>query len=132
MAMTDTSLSISSLKAAYQRGELTPRALVAQIKKRIVEVENPAIWIHVLSEEELEPYLERLSHFEVDALPLFGIPFALKDNIDLAGVPTTAACKAYAYTPEHSAFVVEKLLQAGATTIGKANLDQFATGLVGV
>jgi allophanate hydrolase len=65
-------------------------------------------------------------------LPLFGIPFAIKDNIDLAGHPTTAGCPAYAYTPEHSATAVAKLIEAGAIPIGKTNLDQFATGLVGV
>ena len=64
--------------------------------------------------------------------PLFGVPFAVKDNIDVAGLPTTAACPAFAYTPERSAFVVERLERAGAIVIGKTNLDQFATGLVGV
>ena len=63
--------------------------------------------------------------------PLFGIPFVIKDNIDLAGVPTTAGCPAFAYLPARSAFVVERLIDAGAIPIGKANLDQFATGLVG-
>ena len=66
------------------------------------------------------------------ALPLYGIPFAIKDNIDLAGVPTTAACPAYAYTPCKTAAVVQRLIDAGAIPIGKTNLDQFATGLVGV
>ena len=64
--------------------------------------------------------------------PLFGVPFAVKDNIDVAGLPTTAACPAFAYKPQRSAFVVERLVAAGAIPIGKTNLDQFATGLVGV
>ncbi len=64
-------------------------------------------------------------------LPLYGVPFAIKDNIDLAGTPTTAACPAYAYTPARSAFVVERLIAAGAIPIGKTNMDQFATGLTG-
>lgn len=64
-------------------------------------------------------------------LPLFGIPFAIKDNIDLAGRPTTAACPEFAYTPAVSAAVVQRLLDAGAIALGKTNLDQFATGLVG-
>ena len=64
--------------------------------------------------------------------PLYGVPFAVKDNIDVAGLPTTAACPAFAYRPERSAFVVEALERAGAIVIGKTNLDQFATGLVGV
>jgi allophanate hydrolase len=63
---------------------------------------------------------------------LYGIPFAIKDNIDLANIPTTAGCPDYAYTPEHSAFVVQRLMEAGAIPVGKTNLDQFATGLVGV
>jgi allophanate hydrolase len=64
-------------------------------------------------------------------LPLSGLTFAIKDNIDLAGVPTTAACPAYAYSPEKSATVVERLIDAGAIPAGKTNMDQFATGLVG-
>lgn len=65
-------------------------------------------------------------------LPLWGVPFAIKDNIDLKGVPTTAGCPVYAYTPEKSAEIVERLVSAGAIPVGKTNLDQFATGLVGV
>jgi allophanate hydrolase len=68
----------------------------------------------------------------VDDLPLYGVPFAIKDNIDLASVPTTAACVEFSYTPDKSAFVVEQLIRAGAIPIGKTNMDQFATGLVGV
>src|SRR5579863_10514667 len=64
--------------------------------------------------------------------PLWGVPFAVKDDIDVAGLATTAACPAFAYVPEKSAFVVERLKRAGAIAIGKTNLDQFATGLVGV
>lgn len=74
----------------------------------------------------------RLERLSPDSLPLYGIPFAVKDNIDLAGIPTTAACPAYAYTPERSARVVELLVEAGAVPLGKTNMDQFATGLVGV
>src|SRR6185503_20388837 len=66
-----------------------------------------------------------------ESLPLYGIPFAVKDNIDCAGLPTTAACPAFAYTPSLNAHVVERLLAAGAILMGKTNLDQFATGLVG-
>jgi len=125
------SLTIQTLQAAYQSGKLTPRELVADVHTRIARSENPSVWTHVLNEAELEPYLKRLDEAEPQALPLYGIPFAIKDNIDLAGVPTTAACPEFAYVPEQSAFVVEKLIQAGALPIGKTNLDQFATGLVG-
>lgn len=66
-----------------------------------------------------------------EVLPLAGVPFAVKDNIDVGALPTSAACPAFAYTPERSATVVERLVAAGAVLIGKTNLDQFATGLVG-
>jgi allophanate hydrolase len=66
------------------------------------------------------------------ALPLYGVPFAVKDNIDVAGLPTTAACAEFSYLAQQDAFVVRRLLDAGAILIGKTNLDQFATGLVGV
>ncbi|MGB0258534.1 MAG: allophanate hydrolase [Coraliomargarita sp.] len=127
-----TDLSIQSLSAAYADGALTPRQLIEQLLERIQQVDNPAIWITQLSVDDLEPYLQNLETTDPADLPLYGIPFAIKDNIDLAGVPTTAACEAYSYTPEVSAPVVEKLIQAGAIPLGKTNLDQFATGLVGV
>ena len=69
---------------------------------------------------------------DASQLPLYGIPVAVKDNIDVAGLPTTAACPAFAYTPAHDATSVARLRAAGAIVIGKTNLDQFATGLVGV
>jgi len=75
--------------------------------------------------------LGRLRRADAVLLPLYGIPFAVKDNIDVAGVPTTAACPAYAYTPDADAFVVERLMAAGAIPIGKTNMDQFAAGLTG-
>ncbi len=120
------------MSASYADKSLTPRQLVDQLLNRIEEVDNPAIWIYQLSAEELEPYLQKLEASDPADLPLYGIPFAIKDNIDLAGVPTTAACEAYSYVPEASCPVVEKLIQAGAIPMGKTNLDQFATGLVGV
>lgn len=125
-------LNIESLAASYLYGTLKPRQLVDSIHARIDAIDNPAIWIHLLSAAELEPYLQRLEDVDPSRLPLYGIPFAIKDNIDLAGVPTTAACAEYAYTPEKSSTVVEQLIAAGAIPIGKTNLDQFATGLVGV
>lgn len=125
-------LSIHAIREAYGAGRLTPRQLVHELLARSEAVENPAIWIHRLSLEELEPYLIRLETADPGLMPLYGIPFVIKDNIDLAGVPTTAACLAYAYRPEVSAPVVQRLIDAGAIPLGKTNLDQFATGLVGV
>lgn len=126
------SLDIVSIREAYRSGRLTPRQLVDRLLERIESVGNPAIWIHPLSLAELEPYLARLEAADSSTMPLYGVPFAIKDNIDLAGVPTTAACPAYAYTPKVSAPVVQRLIDAGAIPLGKTNLDQFATGLVGV
>jgi allophanate hydrolase len=88
------------------------------------------VWITRVPRDELLRAAERLDDAE-PSLPLYGIPFAVKDNIDVAGMPTTAACPEFAYVPERSATVVERLEAAGAVLIGKTNLDQFATGLVG-
>src|SRR5690606_3443264 len=89
------------------------------------------IWITPPRLERIRPYLERLREKRIEDLPLWGIPFAIKDNIDLAGVPTTAARTHYQYTPAAHATVVARLIEAGAIPLGKTNLDQFATGLVG-
>lgn len=124
-------LSMRHLRARYLAGELTPVALLADIRGHLAHHADNPIWIHVLSEAEQAPYLARLAGADPKDLPLYGIPFAIKDNIDLAGIPTTAGCPAYAYTPGRSATVVERLIAAGAIPVGKTNLDQFATGLVG-
>jgi allophanate hydrolase len=126
-----TNLTISYLRAAYASGELTPTELMAQIRQRAKQYADRNIWIHLLTEQEQQSYLEALESKPIDDCPLWGIPFAIKDNIDLAGIPTTAACEAFAYTPESSAFVVQQLIDAGAVPVGKTNLDQFATGLNG-
>lgn len=131
MTKINYSLSIEDIHQQYKNGSLTPQALLADIKTRIEKYPNHNIWIHVLDDTELASHLSRLEDKEIDELPLFGIPFAIKDNIDLAGVPTTAGCTEYSYIPEQSAFTVQLLLDAGAIPIGKTNLDQFATGLVG-
>ena len=123
-------ISIGWLKEKYRSGEITPRDVVEEIISRCRKYENYNIWIVKPDLKWIGFYLENLEQMDT-SLPLWGIPFAIKDNIDLAGLPTTAACPAYAYTPEENATVVEKLLQAGAIPIGKTNLDQFATGLVG-
>ena len=124
-------LSIGSLRAAYLDGELGVRDVIEHVRARIQEHESNPIWITVLDDQQLQVYLENLQGESPDTKPLYGIPFAIKDNIDLADVPTTAACAEYAYTPATSAFVVQRLIDAGAIPVGKTNLDQFATGLVG-
>ncbi len=124
-------LSIDFLHNSYRAGSQTPAEVLAQIRARAATLGDENIWIHLLSKEESAPYLAALAKYTPDELPLYGIPFAIKDNIDLAGIPTTAGCPDYAYTPAHSASVVERLLRAGALPVGKSNLDQFATGLTG-
>lgn len=125
------SMSITSLQARYRAGSLTPAQLVEAIAARTSGDDPHHAWIRPLTRDEMMRYADALEGREMDTLPLYGIPFAIKDNIDLAGVPTTAACPAYAYRPEQSAAVVERLIAAGAIPIGKTNLDQFATGLSG-
>lgn len=127
------SLDIAHLKKAYSSG-LSPSSVVKQVLGRIREAEadHPHIWISLANEREVFNRASFLDHHSDRNLPLYGIPFAVKDNIDVAGLPTTAACPAFSYTPTENAAVVENLLNAGAICIGKTNMDQFATGLVGV
>lgn len=124
-------MKISFLRQQYLSQKLTPRELIKNINQRAVEFCDYNIWIHLLSESEIAPYLEKLENIPPKDLPLYGVPFAIKDNIDLQEITTTAACREYAYTPNESAYVVRKLIEAGAIPIGKTNMDQFATGLVG-
>lgn len=105
-------------------------AKIADIFRRVRERGSDGVWISLVPEEQA---LKRAGELESDPreLPLRGRTFAIKDNIDLAGLPTTAACPSFASTPAKSAFVVQRLIDAGAIPIGKTNLDQFATGLNG-
>ena len=122
---------IQSLGEAFRRGTLTPTALVAEVDRRIAAAGADAVWIDRLSADELYAKAAELEALSPIRLPLYGIPFALKDNIDVAGRTTTAGCPAYAYRAAEDAPVVRALLDAGAILVGKTNLDQFATGLVG-
>ena len=126
------SLEPQTLLAAYRAGSLGPRAVLARVLERARAL-NPRyhLFISLLDEAQLEPYLAALEGVDPASLPLFGLPFAIKDNLDLAGVPTTAACPDFSFTPTRSASVVERLIALGAIPVGKANLDQFATGLNG-
>ena len=136
---TPTVSTIGELAARYASGMLTPTQCVEETLRRINAIDRPEVWIHRVSAEDLHARAAQLEALQAEAgaalferAPLFGVPFAVKDNIDVAGMPTTAACPAFAYTPAESSFVVQRLLDAGAILIGKTNLDQFATGLVGV
>ncbi len=124
--------TVDWLKAQYEQKTLTPKQVVEEILQRAERDRSMNIWITPPSMERIRPYLERLDPADAAELPLWGIPFAIKDNIDLSGTETTAACPDYAYTPSSHAPVVERLIQAGAVPVGKTNLDQFATGLVGI
>lgn len=129
------SLDLSSLHRRYHDGTLTPDTVIDAVFARIRASGDDRVWIHRLPEatvRERAAALAALAPAERARLPLFGIPIAVKDNIDAAGCPTTAGCPAFAYAPAQSATALERLLAAGAILIGKTNLDQFATGLVGV
>ena len=125
-------LDFSSLEERYQRGTLRPSQTVAGLLERIAQRGKDATWIHLLARGELEARAGELERADPKSLPLYGIPFAIKDNIDFAGHPTTAACPDFRYVAKASAAVVDRLIGAGAMLVGKTNLDQFATGLVGV
>jgi allophanate hydrolase len=123
--------TVAAIIAAHRAGETTPARTVARSFARIRAHDDPAAFISLRAENEAVAEAERLAKGDPN-LPLYGVPVAVKDNIDVAGLPTTAACPAYAYTPARDATAVAKLREAGAIVIGKTNLDQFATGLVGV
>ena len=126
--MNDT---IASILAAHRSGT-APAETVARTYARIRAHDDPAIFITLRDEAEAMVEARTIAAMIDPSLPLFGVPFAVKDNIDVGGMPTTAACPAFAYTAKADATAVARLRAAGAIVIGKTNLDQFATGLVGV
>jgi allophanate hydrolase len=127
--------TITEWQNAYRTGAQPAELLTALLKA--LPSPDPA-WISIIDQAALDARLKQLTaqlktvNGDLTRLPLYGVPFAAKDNIDVAGLPTTAACPAFAYAPTHNATVVQRLMDAGAIVIGKTNLDQFATGLVGV
>ncbi|HKY01147.1 MAG TPA: allophanate hydrolase [Burkholderiales bacterium] len=131
MSAQQIDLSISSLASLYRVHRSTPAQVLREIHAR-ADKSDAAIWIHRVPLSKQLSHAERLMRDPAALkLPLYGIPFAVKDNIDVEGLPTTAACPDYAYVARHTAPSVQRLLDAGAICIGKTNLDQFATGLVG-
>jgi allophanate hydrolase len=128
--LAEVSLDIGSLQAHYRSGSLTPGDVIREVYRRIRTLPDNPIWIHLVPEEDAIQAAEALHG--TAAHPLFGIPFAVKDNIDAANLPTTAGCPMFSYSAEKDATTVERLKKAGGILVGKTNLDQFATGLVGV
>lgn len=124
-------LSIEWLREVYTKGELSPRDVIEEIINRANSDREMNIWITPPTMEMIEPYLIYIDSLDPESSPLWGIPFAIKDNIDLKDVPTTAGCAEYSYIPVEHATIVKRLIEAGAIPLGKTNLDQFATGLVG-
>jgi allophanate hydrolase len=128
MHLVTAPLGVRSLRAAYRAGALTPHDVVDAVLARIAERTDDTVWISRFTGPELH---EQAAALGSPDLPLFGVPFAVKDNIDVAGLPTTAGCPAFAYSPAADATAVRLLREAGAIVVGKTNLDQFATGLTG-
>ena len=124
--------TVAALVEAHRAGTRTPEQTVARTYDRIRALDDPAVFIALRDEAAVRDEARALAMAGPEGKPLYGVPLAVKDNIDVAGLPTTAACPAFSYTPDRDATAVARLRAAGAIVIGKTNLDQFATGLVGV
>jgi allophanate hydrolase len=131
VAWSETSVTetVADILRAHRAGTMTPEQTIARSFARIRAHGDPAIFISLRDEHDALAEARTLASRD---LALYGIPVAVKDNIDTKGLPTTAACPAFSYQPAKDATVVARLRQAGAIVIGKTNLDQFATGLVGL
>ncbi|MGM9490829.1 allophanate hydrolase [Ideonella sp. YS5] len=129
VSLDEPPLTLADWRRRYAQAGSTPRELLSPVLASLRD-DDPA-WILRCDAAFIEAQLARLEGADREALPLFGVPFAVKDNIDVAGLPTTAACPAFAYRAARHATVVQRLMDAGAVLVGKTNLDQFATGLVG-
>ena len=125
------SLDFTHLRELYRTCQATPEDVAKAVLARVEQEPDKAIWITRLPDEAILAAARALADKDPDTLALYGVPFAIKDNIDVVDYPTTAACPDYAYTPAASAPLVDALIAAGAILIGKTNMDQFATGLVG-
>jgi allophanate hydrolase len=128
LGVTET---VAAIVAAHRARTSSPAETVARSFARIRSYNDPAVFISLRAEKDAIAEAESLAAKDANALPLFGVPVAVKDNIDVKGLPTTAACPAFSYSPSHDATSVARLREAGAIMIGKTNLDQFATGLNG-
>jgi len=120
----ELAFDLQSLGAAFKAG-MTPVDLVREVYRRIEALNDPGIFLCLRDEEEVLEEAAALGAEPLGSRSLWGVPFAVKDNIDVAGLTTTAGCPAFAYTAQENAFVVARLRNAGALLIGKTNLDQF-------
>src|SRR5271168_3475345 len=123
--------TVAEILTAYRTGAADPAEIVARSYARIRALNDSAVFISLREESDALAEARRLAEQGHTGLPLYGIPVGVKDNIDALGLPTTAACPAFSYRPGRDATAVSRLRLAGAIIIGKTNLDQFATGLVG-
>ncbi|MFT0861772.1 allophanate hydrolase [Ancylobacter sp. G4_0304] len=123
--------TVEEIVAAHRAGKLHPSQTVADCLARIEAHGDPAIFTAISTPQAISAALKALEGIDPATLPLYGVPFAVKDNIDVAGLPTTCACPDFAYDATHDSGAVARLRRAGAIVIGKTNLDQFATGLNG-
>ena len=127
----ELSFNLFSLRHAYLSGNLTVSEVIHEVLERAASFAGHNIWISLQQPEILLAQAHKLGQQDPQHLPLYGIPFAIKDNIDCSGLPTTAACPDFSYLPKQTAYAVQLLMNAGAILIGKTNMDQFATGLNG-
>jgi allophanate hydrolase len=132
----DYSLDFRSLAELYQRGARTPTSVAKDILERIAKYRDQNVYTYLLPEEEVLAQAgaveKRRKSEGLDALPLYGLPFSIKDNIHVKGHPTSCACETFRHFPAETATIVVRAMAAGAILIGKLNLDQFANGLVGI
>jgi allophanate hydrolase len=124
--------TIGDIVAAHRSGAVSPEQTIRRSYARIRAYGDPAVFISLRDEEDAVAEARALAASGPEGKPLYGVPIAVKDNIDVAGLPTTAACPAFSYQPAADATSVTRVRLAGAIVLGKTNLDQFATGLVGV
>jgi len=128
-------LCLENLTQAYRGKVLTPEEVVNFIYGEIETDGAQGVWTHLIPKDQVlerAKFLETVDSTVTDEMPLWGIPFSVKDCIDIKGYPTSAACPGFSYTAENTNPVVQKILDAGGILVGKTNLDQFATGLVGI
>ena len=126
------SLSLETLRCGYSNGEFSVADIVNEVYRRIDERGNDGVWTFLQDYSKVLEKANMLMQMNPKSLPLYGVPFCVKDNIHVEGLPTTASCPSIAFIPKQTAKVVKRLEDAGAILIGKNTMDQFATGLVGV